>query len=269
MKAPLLILGAALCGGALLGLAQQTAAPAQAWYTMTFVKAPGDKTAAYEEAVRTQLAKVAQSRVNSGELTFWAHNKLLLPGGSDAKYSHVLVYRYAGIPKLDLPAEETAAQWAKAGVKRSDYIDRMNGLSVVIVKRELWRGLDGAGTVEAGDFIRLDMKKVSNNAQYTNLERTVFKRYWEERIQIGAMKAWGLYALSIPGGEDRPYGFLTMQAFKDEPQMLGPASVPARDSWAKAAPGQDSYNIYKHAAEVSHTTATELWRVIQVARAAR
>ena len=269
MKAPLLILGAALCGVTLLSVAQQAAPPAPAWYTMTFLKAPGDKTAAYEEAVRTQLAKVAESRVNSGELTFWAHNRLLLPGGSDAKYSHVLVYRYAGIPNLDLPPEETAARWAKAGVKRSDYVDRMNGLGVAVVKRELWRGLDGAGSVEAGDFIRLDMKKVSNNAQYSDLERTVYKPYWEERIKIGAMKAWGLYTLSIPGGEDRPYGFLTMQGFKDEQQMLGPAGVTARDSWAKTAPGQDPYAINKRAAEVSHTTATELWRVIQVARAAR
>ena len=98
-------------------------------------------------------------------------------------------------------------------------------------------------------------------ADYVNLERTYYKPLWAERIKQGALKGWVVYYVALPGGEDRPYSYITAQCFKDEQQMLGPPAIPLAESWKVALPGKDPWQISRDTAAVSHTATVELGRV--------
>ena len=67
--------------------------------------------------------------------------------------------------------------------------------------------------------------------------------------------------VALPGGEDRPYSYITAQCFKDEQQMLGPPAIPLAESWKVALPGKDPWQISRDTAAVSHTATVELGRV--------
>ena len=224
-------------------------------------KVAPEHAAAFEDAVKTQLAKVMQVRANEGAVTLWASSKMLFPAGSDAKYNYVLATVYKGVPPLEPVAPEVEKDWAKAGLKRAAFVERMHALGAVVVKREIWRGLETVGPFEAGDLIRIDAKKVTVARDYVDMERNVYKAVWSERIKQGAMKSWALFAVQLPGGEDRPYSFVTVQGFKDEQQMLGPASIPYSATWKSVYPNRDVYDVQKKIAAVSHTTTVDVAKV--------
>ena len=252
------------CLLALNAWAQTTPQASPPFIMVQYNKVAPERSAAFEDAVKTQLAKVMQVRANEGAVTLWASSKMLFPSGSDAKYNYVLATVYRGVPPLEPSAPELEKDWTKAGLKRAAFLERMNSLGAVVVKREIWRGLETVGPLEAGDLIRVDAKKVTTARDYVDLERNVYKAVWSDRIKQGAMKSWAFFAVQLPGGEDRPYGFVTVQGFKDQQQMLGPASIPLSATWKSVHPTKDVYDVQKRTAAVSHTASVEVARVLVV-----
>jgi hypothetical protein len=246
----------------------QNQQPPATWATVTYLKVPGDKMAQFEDAVSTMNRKVIESRISAGEVTRYVSTRMIMPAGSEAKYNYVSATVQTGLPTLERSRDQLEKDWARAGLKRATYVDRLNTLGVVLVKRELWRNIELLGAVEPGDLIRIDAKKVSNAADYVRNERTYHKPYWAERMKQGALKGWGLFYVSLPAGEDRPYSFVTVQWFKDEKQMYGPAAVPASESWKVTAPGKDPWQINRETIAAGHTATVELGRVWMVLRAA-
>lgn len=250
-----------------LSAGAQTQQPPPTWATITYLKVPNDKAAQYEEASSTMYRKMMESRIAAGEVIRYVNTKMIMPAGTDAKYNYISAVVQTGVPTLDRSPADIEKDWARAGLKRATYFDRMTTLGVVVVKRELWRNIEMLGAGEVGDFLRIDTKKVSNPADYVNNERTYHKPFWAERMKQGALKGWGLFYVSLPGGEDRPYSFVTVQWFKDEKQMYGPAAVPASESWKIAAPGKDPWQINRETIAAGHTASVELGRIRMVLRA--
>lgn len=243
-------------------LQAQTPQTPTTWASVAYIKVPGDKIAQYEEVVSTMYAKLVQSRISAGEVTRYVHTRMILPSGSDAKYNYVSATLQTGIPSLDPSPADLEKAWARAGLKRAAYTAQMTALGVTIVKRELWRNVERLGMAETGDFIRFDTKKVSKPMDYVSLERTYQKPFWAERMKQGAVKGWALYYVQLPGGEDRPYSYVTVQWFRDASQMFTPAAPgSAAEAWRVAAPGRDGYQMNREMSAVSHTATTELGRV--------
>lgn len=251
-----------------LAAAGQTAPPPAQFLTVNYVHVPMDKAAQAEELMKTMLSKVERARLDDNEIEGWVVTKMLVPIGTDAKYNYITATFHSGPPELGRSQAQIEKGWTKAGLKHSVFLDRRNTLGVTLVKSEVWRTIEVMGSFEEGQLIRFDTKKVSQPQEYVRLERTLYKPYWAERIQSGALQGWGFYYVALPGGEDRPYSYATVQSFKDEKQMLGPPSVPARESWAKAAPGTDPYDLQKQAAAVSHTATLEVGRILMIVRRA-
>ena len=80
------------------------------------------------------------------------------------------------------------------------------------------------------------------------------------------MKSWAFYGVMFPGGEDRPYSYVTVQGFKDEAQMLGPAPAPMSEPWRAAHPTKDAYDTQKRVAAISHTATMEIGRIKALVR---
>lgn len=248
---------------ALTTTAQNQQRPA-IWATITYLKVAPDKAAQYEEALSTTYRKLMESRISAGEVTRYVSARMIMPAGADAKYNYISAVFQTGVPTLDRSREEVEKDWTRAGLKRASYIDRMSSLGAVMVKRELWRNIEMLGASETGDFVRFDTKKVSKPSDYVNNERTYYKPFWGERMKQGALKGWALYVVALPGGEDRPYSFVTVQWFKDEKQMYGPAAVPAVESWKIAAPGKDPWQLNREVTAAGHTASVELGRIRMV-----
>jgi hypothetical protein len=230
------------------------------WAYVTYLKVPTDKIQQYEDAAG-MYRKVMEGRIAAGEVNRFIVTRMIVPFGSDAKYNYISLTIRTGVPVLDRSPADVEKDWTSAGLKRATWVDRMNTLGVVVVKRELWRNVERLGGVETGDFVRFDTKKVSKPGDYVNAERTYHKAYWAERMKQGALKGWALNYVALPGGEDRPYSFVTMQWFKDEGQMYGIPAVSPRESWKVAAPGRDPWQINRDTLAVSHTATVELGRV--------
>lgn len=247
-----------------LTAAAQTQQQPASWALVSYLKVPAVKMAEFEQERSTTYRKMMEGRITAGEVTRCIATRMIAPAGSEAKYNYMIAVIETGVPKLDRDPAEVEKDWSRVGLKRATYMDKMTTLGVVLVKRELWRNIERLGTVEAGDFVRYDTKKVSKPGDYVNQERTYHKAYWAERIKQGALKGWAFFYVSLPAGEDRPYSFLTVQCFKDEQQMYGPSSVPPAESWKVAAPGKDPWQINRDTLAVSHTATVELGRVRMV-----
>lgn len=245
--------------------------PAQqppAFTMITYLKVPPEKAQAYEKLIKTDFGKYMQARADMGDILTWTHTKLVLPSGSDSKYNYVHGIVYKSIPALDPDPETMDKYWSKAGGSRSAFTDSTRSIGSVIVKREMWRLLELVGGVQPGGFLRIDYKKVGMNdtKDYVTNERNVYKKIWDQRIKDGAMLGWAFFGVQFPAGEDRPTNYVTVQAFKDEQQMLGTSAVSYQDSFQKLFPGKQLTDVVKNPAPGSHTTTMEIGRVLDVVR---
>jgi hypothetical protein len=49
---------------------------------------------------------------------------------------------------------------------------------------------------------------------YVQMEREVWKPIHQQRVKDGKLQSWLLYAVRFPGGDNREYGFLTVETYK-------------------------------------------------------
>jgi hypothetical protein len=220
---------------------QQGANPQARWITANYTKVDPANAAAYEKLVQGELAKVARARIDSGDIEAWAFQRVLLPAGADAEYTHVTLVTWKDKPILDAGEQRINSTYVKAGVDRAAYIKQRNALGAKLVRTQILRRIDStASTVAVGDFVRVDPKLVNprDAREYVELERAVYKANHEQRIQRGALKQWSLFSVSLPGGPEGGFNFATSEVFKDEGQMFGaggpgPADPAMRNTQAR------------------------------------
>jgi L-rhamnose mutarotase len=59
-------------------------------------------------------------------------------------------------------------------------------------------------------YMKVDPAK--ENA-YVQMERKVWKPMHEQLVKDGKMKSWSLYEVRFPGGDNREYGYLTVETY--------------------------------------------------------
>jgi hypothetical protein len=67
----------------------------------------------------------------------------------------------------------------------------------------------------SSQYVSVNYMKVDpgRENQYVQMEREVWKPIHQQRVKDGKMKAWSLYEVRFPGGDNREYGYLTVETY--------------------------------------------------------
>jgi hypothetical protein len=231
------------------------------------IKVQPGKDAEWRKLVSDVSKPTAQVRADAGEFSTRLLLRAVFPAGLDAACDYNLVYLYPGFPpdpKTAMSAD-SAHEKAHVAMSQSDFAAKRDSLTR-LRRTELWSIIDGIGTPELGNYLRLDYMKVQpgQGAEWVKAERETHKPLHQARVDLGALKGWTLTRLVMPSGSAQPYNAMTVNMFKDWAQIGGPAKY--QEAFKKVYPGKDASEINAQTAKLRDIVRTELYEVVDVTR---
>ena len=254
---------AASCAPA--AIAQQTTAPV--WSAHRAFKVNPGKTAEFNNFYATTIKRFHQARKEGGVQTGWVLSRVIIPAGEEAPYHYVRTTVHDKFPELDQTAEQLAPFIEKAGTTPEKFMAALADVST-LVRRSVSRGIAAVGTVEPGDYVRVDFMKAAQGkaADYVNLETSIYKPLHEQRLKDGLISGWAFNAVILPGGSERPYDFFTTNAVKKSeliPRLTGGYGP---ETFAKVHPNGNYVGTVVKTQEARSIVRTYLMRVVDVVR---
>jgi hypothetical protein len=245
--------------------AQPTTAPV--WAVHRAVKVKPGKTAEFTKFYATTVKRFHQARKEAGAQAGWMLSKLVIPSGEEAPYHYVSTTFHVKFPELDAGAAELAPFIEKAGSTPEKFIATLDGIST-LVRRTVSMGIDAVGTVEPGDYARIDYMQpaAGKAAEYVDLEKKIFKPLQEQRMKDGIISAWSFSAALMPGGSERAYQFFTVNAVKKSEQLPRLTSGYGPEPFAKVHPALDHRSTMVKTQELRTIIRSYVMRVVDIAR---
>lgn len=205
--------------GLSVGLSAQAGGEARAeqlprYMMVRCIKCPGGKGDAYRDYMLSTTAKSMQVRANEGDINGWIFARAYIPSGEESECDFIQMNLHQGFPPPGTPIDPW---FKKAGLKldRKEWYANLGPLSK-LVRVELWRGVQSAGEVRKGNYLRLDMLKVAPARQ------DEWKRLQGEWLAAGQgavdqklITAWQADELILPSGSGYRYGARRVTAFPD------------------------------------------------------
>ena len=73
------------------------------------------------------------------------------------------------------------------------------------------------------EYVLVNYMKVdpAKEGAYVQMEREVWKPIHQQRVKDGKLQSWLLYAVRFPGGDNREYGYLTVETYKSVQDVDG------------------------------------------------
>ncbi len=222
-----LLVGAFVAVACFAHLAAQDTSPG--YHTVACFKLKPDSAAAFRKYVSDEVHKVAQGRVDDGELTQWYLLRSVIPQGESTECDYMIIAFYPKMPHL-LTAENLAAAIKQAGITLTpdDYFKHRDALSK-LVSASIFRNMDFAGAPKKGDYFEVSYMKVAeaNFDDWIDAERKIWKPLAEALIKDGKQDGWSVNVLSMPNGVDQPYQGVTVDVypsmdavFADDPHFI-------------------------------------------------
>jgi hypothetical protein len=194
------------------------------------IKAQPNKSGEYEKFMMETTRKSMQVRADEGSLAAWVFAHSVIPGGGlDSTCDFLLINVHKDFPPERVPIDPYFAK-AKVTVTREQWYAKLAEQSR-LVRVELWRGVDEVGTMEKGNYFRVELLK-ANDDWPTAAGKTV--KVWQEgRIKAGELRGWQAHQLLIPAGTAQPYNFRTLEVFPDWNSIGRPVKPRARAAKAE------------------------------------
>ena len=262
------MLGAGMVAvGLTVGLANTTAAapadPAVPRYMMVrCIKCPGGKGDAYRDYMLSTTAKSMQARANEGDINGWIFARAVIPSGEESECDFVQMNLHNGFPPPSTPINPW---FKKAGLKldRKEWYANLGPLSK-LVRVELWRGVQSAGEVRKGNYLRLDMLKV------TPARQDDWKRLQGEWLTAGQgaldqklITAWQADELILPSGSGYRYGARRVTAF---PSWTAIGQIPDDQALLRQVLKGKAPALLGREVRASELARSELYEVVEVVR---
>jgi len=66
-------------------------------------------------------------------------------------------------------------------------------------------------------YVMVNYMKVDPGREdaYVRIEREIWKPFHQQRVKDGKMRSWSLYEVRFPGGDNREYGYLTVEVYNN------------------------------------------------------
>lgn len=253
------------CAAGLVASAQN--APPQFARSFCIKVQPG-KNAEFLKLMSDFSKPVAQVRADAGEFTARFLTRSIFPAGQEATCDFELVYFYPGFPpdpKTTMNGQ-TAYEKAHVSMKPAEFVAQRNAISR-LRKSELWRIRSRIGSPEVGNYLRHNYVKVqpTDMGPWLKLEQDTLKPVHEQRIEMGAFKAWALTTLAMPSGSALPYNAMTVDVYKDWSALGAPSRY--KEAFQKANKGEMSAAFTELTRLRGAFVRTELYEIVEVTAA--
>lgn len=188
------------------------------YHSVTCYKLKPDSTAAFNKFESEEVRKIAQARVDLGEITGWYLLRAAVPMGESADCDYVVVALYPRTPH-PFAGEVLASAIRKSGLNLTpeDYVrhraEVLRIMSVAIFQNEA-----GVGTPKKGDYFQVNYMKVSdaNFDDWIAYEKKVWQPMAESLVKDGKEDGWSLNVQVMPFGSDLPYQAVTVDVYPSE-----------------------------------------------------
>lgn len=207
---------------------QQPSNPAPSGYhTVSCFKVKADHAADFQKWASSEMHKMAQGRVDDGEITTWFLLRSVFPQGTSADCDYLAVSIFPGAPHV-LRSQELDAAIKKSGLSISapDYINHRDAVSS-LVSLGLFRNEAFVGATQKGDYFLINYLKISDIDQWIAYEKRVWQPLAEAMIKEGLTSGWSLNVQTLPRGTDLPFDAVTVDiypswdaVFKDDTQFV-------------------------------------------------
>lgn len=195
--------------------AQQTS---PGYHSVTCYKLKPDSTAAFNKFESDEAHKIAQARVDAGEITGWYLLRAALPMGESAQCDYAVVTLYPKTPHR-FAGEVLAAAVHKSGLNITpDDYNRHRDAVVKIVSVAVFQNQAAVGTPKKGDYFQVNYMKVTdaNFDDWIAYEKKVWQPMAEVLVKDGKEDAWSLNVQVMPFGSDIAYPAVTVDVFPSE-----------------------------------------------------
>jgi hypothetical protein len=191
-------------------IAQQ---PQTGYHSVACFKVKPDKGAEFHKFVTEESHKLAQGRVDNGEITTWYLLRAVLPQGSEAECDYLIVAMFPGAPHL-LGTQELSAGLKKAGMSISpeDYVNHRNAVSTLVTVG-MYQNVGLVGSAKKGDYFRVNYMKASDVGAWVGYEKKVWQPLAEAAAKDGFASGWSINVKVLPGGDGQPFQGVTVDVF--------------------------------------------------------
>jgi hypothetical protein len=249
----------------ILGLAPMISQAAEeSVYTqrvLAFKVTPG-KTEEFSGALE-ELSKIAQFRVNGGEINSWTVLRSVIPNGTSAKADYLLITSYKGYPAEPKSAAQSEADRIKSGSKMPyPEIARHLRNVATLVSTEIWQySVAANGHSKVGDYVLSNYMRVSSLATLIKFETEYMKPLADHAVAAGSIQSWRFFTKLLPAGTDIDYMARTEDILPSFASFFSLNTI-----WSKATSevhkGKDFSGLMAEVAQARKMGARELSQVI-------
>jgi hypothetical protein len=194
----------------------QTSSPG--YHSVTCYKLKPDSSAAFNKFESEEVHKIAQARVDAGELTGWFLLRAALPLGESVDCDFLIVSLYPKTPH-QFAGEVLANAIRKSGlnITPDDYIRHREAV-LKLMSVAVFQNQAAVGTPKKGDYFQINYMKVAdaNFDDWIAYEKKVWQPMAEALVKDGKEDAWSLNVQVMPFGSDLPYQAVTVDVFPSE-----------------------------------------------------
>ena len=227
MKIARLFVGAAIAiAFSTLSAYAQQASPG--YHTVACFKLKPDSAVEFRKFLAEDVHKVAQGRVDDGELTGWYLLRAVFPAGESADCDFLIISLFPKMPHA-FGREHLEAAIKKEGltITPDDYFKHRDAVAK-LVSAAVFQNLAVVGTPKKGDYFRVNYMKVAdaNFNDWIAAEKKVWQPIAEALVKEGKSDGWSLNVRAMPLGPDLPFQGVTVDifpsmdaVFADDPQF--------------------------------------------------
>lgn len=264
------VMKAITCFFALATLAVVTVSPLQGqqpatpdyYQTLHYIKVPPSSRTEFEKMIKDVSIKIAETRVNAGEIVSWTLLRAVMPAGSEARADYLISTLYQGVPPAPLDRGANEALFKKAGLTTSfDEFLAIRDRTSSLVAAELWRPLSRVGAPKKGHYVVVNQMKAKDAEPYANFEQTIWRPIAEQIVKDGGMSGWIFARKQFPSGTDTRYAFYTADMYPTWAAIFEPWA--GATAFAKVHPGKNFEETFAHLDELRSLAVRELWVVTE------
>lgn len=229
------------------------------------IKTTAGKSGAYQEYMLATTAKAMQVRANEGDVHGWLFAKAVIPSGSEAECDFIQTNFHRGFPP---PSTSIDPFFAKAGLKvtRQEWYATLGPMSK-LVRLEQWRGVEGLGQLQKGQFIRFDYLKVTpGRADEWKRAQADWLAAARTASEQKLITAWHADEILLPGGSGYRHTARRVIAFPDWSAM---GQVPDDQALVRRMLKARAPAVLARETRASQLVSSELYEVVEVIRPAR
>jgi len=227
-----------------------------------YMKVAPNKTVEYLDVEQTLWKPMHQKRVNKGKIFGWFLYAVDFAGNND-EYNYVVLGLYDNLDSLENPWSPDVPQKVHPEMEISEIIERTNK-SRTRVKSELFYRIATAPQIpleKPAPYLQVNFMSVKPEMreEYEILETEIWQPIHNELIQQGESTGWGVWSLLFPRGANRPYQYVTLNAFSDYANVFELEIEPA---FSGVHPDKSYQDFINKTIKTRTNARIELWQLI-------